>query len=68
MHMTVSNKARLLEDWAAAWSDPGSVDKLVSLFTDDCVYEDVTMGAVNHGKTELKNFYNMIYAAFPALK
>jgi steroid delta-isomerase-like uncharacterized protein len=43
-------------------------EQLVSLFTDDCVYEDVTMGVVNHGKTEVANFYTLVFAAFPDFK
>ena len=66
--MAISERERLFEDWAAAWSSPGNAEKLVSLFTDDCVYEDVTMGIVNHGKRELENFYNFIYDAFPDFK
>src|SRR6266567_2658832 len=66
--MAISDLEKLFEDWAAAWSSPGNAAKLVSLFTDDCVYEDVTMGIVNHGKTELENFYNFIYGAFPDFK
>lgn len=33
---------QLLEDWAKYWSSPNDIEKLLSLFTDDCVYEDVT--------------------------
>ena len=28
-------------------------EKILSLYTDDCVYEDVTFGVVKHGKAEL---------------
>ena len=53
--MAIFHADRMLDDWAMAWS-VHDVDKLLSLFTDDCVYEDVTLGAVNHGKAELKGF------------
>jgi steroid delta-isomerase-like uncharacterized protein len=66
--MAISDLERLLEDWATLWSSPNMGEQLVSLFTDDCVYEDVTMGVVNHGKTELENFYNLIFGAFPDFK
>ncbi len=66
--MATSDLERLLENWAAAWSSPTNMEKLVSLFTDDCVYEDVTMGIVNHGKTELRSFYQFIFGAFPDFK
>ena len=45
--MTTS-EATVIEYWAAAWSS-SDADKVVALFTDDCVYEDVTMGIVNQG-------------------
>ena len=35
------------------------------LFTEDCVYEDVTFGVLNHGKGELRAFAEGIFAAFP---
>jgi len=57
----------MFDDWAAAWSHH-DVEKLVSLCTDDCVYEDVTMGAVNRGKAEMKSFANAVFAAFPDFK
>jgi steroid delta-isomerase-like uncharacterized protein len=55
---------RMFEDWAAAWSHH-DVQKLLSLCTDDCTYEDVTMGAINRGKAEVKSFANAVFAAFP---
>lgn len=55
---------RMLEDWAAAWSHH-DVETLLSLCTDDCVYEDVTMGAVNRGKAEVRSFAKSVFAAFP---
>ncbi|HXG63650.1 MAG TPA: ester cyclase [Blastocatellia bacterium] len=58
---------KTLEAWAADWSSP-DVEHLLSLFTDDCIYEDVTLGAVNHGKAELKAFADGVFAAFPDFK
>jgi steroid delta-isomerase-like uncharacterized protein len=55
---------RMLEDWAAAWS-LHDVDRLLALCSDDCVYEDVTMGAVSRGKAEVKSFASAVFAAFP---
>jgi len=62
--MAISQTSRLLEDLASAWT-VHDVEKVLSLCTDDCVYEDVTMGAVNHGKPELKAFAGAVLAAFP---
>ena len=55
---------RVLEEWAAGWS-AHDVDKVAALFTDDCVYEDVPLGAINHGKEELKAFGRPFFQAFP---
>ena len=43
------------DKWIAAWNshDP---DKMLPLFTDDAVYEDVTFAEVSRGKTELRKF------------
>jgi steroid delta-isomerase-like uncharacterized protein len=52
--------------WAAYWSSH-DMDRLLSIFTDDCVYEDVTLGVVNHGKAELAPFARGFFTAFPDL-
>jgi len=41
------------EQWALAWSS-GDAETLLPLFADSVVYEDVTFGAVNHGKNAIK--------------
>ena len=53
----------LVQRWADAWST--DVDALLALFLDDCVYEDVTMGVVNHGKGELRTFAAGLRTASP---
>ncbi len=65
--MTTTNLTKLIEDWALAWSS-NTPEKLLSLFTDDCVYEDVPMGVLTHGKAELEQFYHTTYSAFPDFK
>jgi steroid delta-isomerase-like uncharacterized protein len=65
--MAISQMSGVLEDLAAAWT-AHDIDKVLSLCTDDCVYEDVTMAAVNHGKGELKAFGGAVLAAFPDFK
>jgi steroid delta-isomerase-like uncharacterized protein len=52
------------EEWAAAWSSHDT-EKLLALFTDDVVYEDVTFGVVTHGKKELRAFADGAFAAAP---
>lgn len=58
---------RLLEEWAVVWSS-SDVEKLLALFTDDVVFEDVTLGAVNHGRNALRDFAAGVFAAFEDLK
>jgi len=62
--MAMSRVERILSDWATAWSsrDP---DKVLSLFSDDCVYEDVTFAAINRGKKELRAFAEGVCAGIP---
>jgi steroid delta-isomerase-like uncharacterized protein/uncharacterized protein (TIGR02118 family) len=52
------------QEWAAGWS-AHDTERVACLFTDDCVYEDVTMGAVNRGRDELRAFAAAIFAAIP---
>jgi steroid delta-isomerase-like uncharacterized protein len=64
--MATAHMATVLDDWAAA-SSSHDVDKFLALFTEDCVYEDVTMGVVNQGKQQLRDFTNAFFGAFPDL-
>jgi len=57
----------IVKQWAAAWST-GDIKKVVDLFVDDCIYEDVTLGVVNHGKKELATFGEGFFAAAPDLQ
>ena len=58
---------RILDQWATAWSSNDS-ERLLPLFTDNIVYEDVTFGAVNQGKTALRDFATATFGAFADLK
>lgn len=53
-----------VEEYAAAWSTQ-NVEKILSFFTEDCVYEDVALSAVNTGKQELEAFLRATFAAIP---
>jgi steroid delta-isomerase-like uncharacterized protein len=57
---------RLLDGWASAWSSK-DVAKLLALFTEDAVYEDVTFGEVNQGSQELRKFATGVFDAFADL-
>lgn len=52
--MAISEVEQVLERWAPAWSshDP---EEVLSLFTDDCVFEDVTFAVVTRGKEALRD-------------
>jgi steroid delta-isomerase-like uncharacterized protein len=65
--MSIGTDMRFAEAWAAAWSsgDPG---KLPALFTEDCVYEDVTLGVVNRGSEELRAFASGFMGGVPDFK
>jgi steroid delta-isomerase-like uncharacterized protein len=65
--MPTSDAERVLEAWAMAWSSHDT-EKVLSLFTDDCVYEDVTFGAISRGKEELRTFVDGVFAGIPDLK
>jgi steroid delta-isomerase-like uncharacterized protein len=65
--MMTTDVKKMFEDYGLAWSSY-DVEKIASFFTDDCIYEDVATGAVNHGKKELKDFINGTFAAFPDFK
>ena len=58
---------RVLEEWATAWSSHDT-ETLLALFTDDCIYEDVTFGVVNRGREALRAFAQGVFAAVPDFK
>lgn len=55
---------RVVQEFLAAWS-AHDVDRLLSLFTDDVDYVDVPVGAVLHGKEELRAFAAGWFAVSP---
>lgn len=57
----------LVAQWASAWCS-GNMERVAELFVDDCIYEDVTLGVVNHGKAELIAFGNAFFEAAPGLQ
>jgi steroid delta-isomerase-like uncharacterized protein len=62
--MTTSDVELVLGELATAWSSHDA-EKVLALFTDDCVYEDVTFGVINRGKAELRAFANGVFAGVP---
>ena len=58
---------RMFEDYLAAWNSH-DVEKIASFFTDDCVYEDVALGAVNRGKEQVRAYLSGTFNGFPDFK
>jgi steroid delta-isomerase-like uncharacterized protein len=57
----------IVDQWASAWSSH-DVDRVLRLFIDDCIYEDVPTGSVNVGKDALRDFAEFFFAIAPDLK
>lgn len=65
--MTPPELSQIIERWADAWATH-DIDKLTILFTEDCIYEDVTLGVVARGKQELRAFAEEVFATMPDFK
>jgi steroid delta-isomerase-like uncharacterized protein len=65
--MTTIDLEHTLTQWAAGWSTQ-NIDRVVTLCTDQCLYEDVPLSVVNHGKQELRAFGQQVFNAFPDFK
>jgi steroid delta-isomerase-like uncharacterized protein len=61
---TMSNDITVLDQWATAWSSH-DVDRVLQLFADNCLYEDVPTGAVNTGKDALRAFAQFFFSVAP---
>jgi len=57
----------IAEKWIAAWNSH-SPDKMLPLFSDDIVYEDVAFGELSHGKAEVSKFAASEFEAVPDLE
>jgi steroid delta-isomerase-like uncharacterized protein len=62
-----SRKDHVAGDWVAAWNSH-DVERIVPIFTEDVLYEDVPFGAVNHGSAELRKFAAFFIGAVPDLR
>src|SRR5688500_690538 len=61
---TIDSQKGAIEKWASAWS-AHDMGRLLPLFTDDVVYEDVALGVVNRGTAELRAFAEGFLSGFP---
>jgi steroid delta-isomerase-like uncharacterized protein len=55
---------RLIQDAISAINSH-DVEKLASLFTEDCFYEDVALGGVMHGSEAVKTGYASFFTHIP---
>jgi steroid delta-isomerase-like uncharacterized protein len=59
-----SDDNRVAQRWIAAWNSHDA-ERVVGVFTEDVLYEDVAFGVVTHGPEELRAFAVSIFAAVP---
>lgn len=59
--------AAIAEQWIAGWNSH-SPEKMLPLFADDIVYEDVAFGEISHGKAEVSKFAASEFEAVPDLE
>ena len=59
-----TRNAALLHDYPTLWSNH-DVDSLLTLFSDDCCYEDAVLGWVHRGKTEIREFAAAVFSMHP---
>lgn len=57
-------KEALLDNVYAAWRRH-DIEDLVSYFSEDCVYEDLAMSAINHGRDGLRQFAKEVLKTMP---
>ena len=65
--MLTTDIERMLDEWAIAWSSSANNDpeRVLALFADDGMYEDVTTGVVVRGKEELRRYLIGAFATIP---
>lgn len=61
------NVKKVMDDYLIAWNSH-DINKILSFFTEDGVYEDVAHGITNHGKKEITGYLNTSFIDFPDLK
>jgi steroid delta-isomerase-like uncharacterized protein len=58
---------RMLEDYFIAWNSQ-DVEKILSFYTDDCLYEDVALKRIVRGKAELRALLESVFTDIAGLK
>jgi steroid delta-isomerase-like uncharacterized protein len=62
--VSVQDQERVIAEHWTAWSDH-NLERLLALFTEDLLYEDVTMGVMNRSAAELRAFAEGFFSSFP---
>jgi steroid delta-isomerase-like uncharacterized protein len=62
-----SRDSHVAENWVAGWNSH-DVEKIISVFSGDVLYEDVAFSEVNHGSGELRKFAAAFLDAVPDLR
>ena len=55
---------KVIRDYIEALNSQ-DVSGILSYFTEDCVYEDLALGTITHGKRELEDFLNEVFVTMP---
>jgi steroid delta-isomerase-like uncharacterized protein len=58
---------KMLEDYFTAWNSQ-DVERIVSFFTDDCLYEDVALKRIVRGKAELRTLLESVFSDIAGFK
>lgn len=61
--MTTSAEQWLKANVAAMNSK--DIDQILSIYTDDCIMENIPAGLTLNGKKEFRNFYEELFTAYP---
>jgi steroid delta-isomerase-like uncharacterized protein len=55
---------KMWREYIMSWNSH-DIEKLLSFFTDDCVYEDLATAVVKHGKDELRDLLKDLFVSIP---
>ena len=66
----MNNLDQMFEDLALAWAstDSNGPERVLGHFADDCVFEDVTLGATARGKDEFRSLLEGAFEAVPDIE